>query len=88
MPWTPLYIPLTTGLDLSKEATLGASELHAAVNVDFTVDGQLRGRPARAARRPPILRAGPEERAREPVTVGGGQGDQGRAGRPGVEAPP
>lgn len=46
---TPLFIPLSKGLDLSREATLGGDELRTALNVDFTVDGQVRGRPSRAA---------------------------------------
>lgn len=46
---TPLYIPLTEGLDLSKDATLSGRELQLAENVDWSVQGQVRGRPSRAA---------------------------------------
>lgn len=45
----PLFIPLSKGLDLSKEAALGGGELHLAENVDFDVEGQVKGRPARSA---------------------------------------
>lgn len=46
---TPLFIPLVEGLDLSKDATLGDKELALAENIDFSVQGQVRGRPGRAA---------------------------------------
>jgi hypothetical protein len=45
----PLVIPLTEGLDLSKEAMLGQKELKVASNVDFSVQGRVAGRPSRAA---------------------------------------
>ncbi len=48
-PWASLFVPLSKGLDFSKEATLGTDELRVASNVDFAVDGSVRGRPARAA---------------------------------------
>ena len=47
MKTTPIYIPLVEGLDLSKDATLGQKELFAAENVDFSIQGQARGRPGR-----------------------------------------
>jgi hypothetical protein len=58
MKWVPRFLPLAKGLDLSKEATLGTDDLTIAQNVDFTVDGQVRGRPSRQAPAPFVLRAG------------------------------
>lgn len=46
---TPLFMPLVTGLDVSKEASLGDRELKTAINVDYAVDGRVQGRPSRAA---------------------------------------
>ncbi len=47
--WTPLFVPLVKGLDLSKDATLGEEELHTALNIDYSADGCIKGRPSRAA---------------------------------------
>lgn len=47
--WTSLFLPLTRGLDLSKELVAGGDELHQAYNIDFGPDGSLKGRPSRAA---------------------------------------
>ncbi len=45
---TPLYIPLTKGLEQSKGSALGSDELHIAENVDYAIDGVVQGRPGRA----------------------------------------
>ncbi len=47
MNTTPIFIPLTEGLDLSKDRTLGGHQLTMAENVDFSVAGEVRGRPGR-----------------------------------------
>lgn len=44
---TPIFVPLVKGMDQSKAPQLGPAELVAAVNVDFTIDGEVRGRPSR-----------------------------------------
>jgi hypothetical protein len=46
-PWASLFIPLVKGLDLSKESMLGGDNLVLATNVDYQVDGAIRGRPGR-----------------------------------------
>lgn len=46
---TPIFVPLTSGLDLSKASVLGEKDLTLAENVDFSVQGEVRGRPGRAA---------------------------------------
>lgn len=46
---TPIYIPLIEGLDLSKDALLDGKDLQIAENIDWSVQGQARGRPSRAA---------------------------------------
>jgi hypothetical protein len=46
---TPIFIPLVEGLDQSKESSLGERQLTVAENVDFAIQGQVRGRPSRAA---------------------------------------
>src|SRR5687767_11636395 len=48
---TPIFVPLVKGLDLSVESMLGGGELVVASNIDFAVQGQVRGRPSRAAAR-------------------------------------
>lgn len=53
---TPIFIPLTSGLDLSKDSALGEHDLTLAENVDFAVAGQVRGRPGRAASQQFIVR--------------------------------
>lgn len=58
MHTTPLFIPLSKGLDLSKEATLGSDELHAAENVDYALDGAAKGRPSRSAAVQFVFRTG------------------------------
>lgn len=45
---TPIFLPLTEGLDQSKDGALGQKELHVAENVDFGVQGLVVGRPSRA----------------------------------------
>lgn len=45
----PLFIPLQSGLDLSQEGQLGSGELHEAHNVEYALDGAIRGRPSRSA---------------------------------------
>lgn len=56
MSWTSLYLPLTRGLDLSKELVLGGEELHLATNVDFGPDGSIKGRPSRGTPADVIVR--------------------------------
>jgi hypothetical protein len=45
----PVFVPFNKGLDVSKESTLGPAELVVAENVDYVLDGSVRGRPARSA---------------------------------------
>lgn len=46
---TPVFVPLVKGMDQSKAPQLGPAELVAAVNADYTLDGEVRGRPSRSA---------------------------------------
>lgn len=52
----PLFVPLTKGLDLSKEATLGTDDLKLALNVDYPTDGMVQGRPSRSAPKQFVVR--------------------------------
>lgn len=53
---TPLLLPLVKGLDQSKAPQMGPPDLSVALNVDFTVDGEVRGRPSRATASQFVLR--------------------------------
>lgn len=62
---TPLFVPLVKGLDRSKEPALAPDELQTALNVEMSVDGQVKGRPSRAA---------PEQFVVRDPSVSGGTG--------------
>lgn len=46
---TPIFVPLAKGLDLSKSSTLDEKDMTKAVNVDYSIAGEARGRPGRGA---------------------------------------